>query len=104
MASTKPSNLKDLSRAWWKYMQDSKLTKPTVDDMKEFLLSKGFSLNDIKAAIASANIDREPVKSSDATETLPTEKVEILNRIKNLIRTKTTKKQRVDLRRYLENE
>lgn len=115
----------ELSRGWLKYMVDNDITDPTEEDIVNYLTSSGYEDLAVKKIVQDIIFTKhgKATKKQSAKKPEPEEDVEndttddvldvdelkqsqidILNKIKDVIRMKMTAKQRIDLRRYLENE
>lgn len=90
--------VKQLKRDFKLYSKENNITSPTINDVKSFLISKKYS-DEVVSHVLAKYSNNDP-KSSTKEEKI----ISILNTVKDVIRTKTTPKQRIDLRRYLENE
>ena len=94
-----------LKKEFNSYIKQKEYDKINTDVVKEFLLQKGYNSDIIDksfsviATNATKSSKPEPKDSSDDSK-----RIKVLNQVKDIIRTKTTSKQRIDLRRYLENE
>lgn len=114
----------ELSQGWLKYVIENDINDPTEDDIIEYLTAAGYEdlvvkkiMNDIqftkhgktkkqKSTLQSTDTDTAP-SQEDAVldiDKLSAAQISTLNKIKDVIRMKMTAKQRIDLRRYLENE
>lgn len=116
----------NLSQGWLKYVIENDINDPTEEDIVEYLTASGYEdlavkkiMNDImftkNGRTKSTTKSPKVQKTSAADEENPDDavldvnrlsdtQVSTLNKIKDVIRMKMTKKQRIDLRRYLENE
>lgn len=117
----------ELSRGWLKYIVDNDISDPTEEDIIAYLTDAGYEdlavkkiVQDIQFTRHGKTKDKSTPKTkktdidvtnddSDASEVLDITdltqaQTDMLNKIKDVIRMKMTSKQRIDLRRYLENE
>lgn len=115
----------DLSRGWLKYMVDNNISDPTEEDIVAYLTDAGYEDLAVKKIVQDIQFTKhgKPKKRpstkisndvDDDTEDktadildvgdLNQSQIDMLNKIKDVIRMKMTTKQRIDLRRYLENE
>lgn len=125
MPTSKPVSAAELSRNWLKYVIDNNIDKPTEDDIVDYLTAAGYEdlavkkiMNDIqftkggktkrpKVKQEMPDNSQEDTGSDESAidiDELSSAQINTLNKIKDVIRMKMTSKQRIDLRRYLENE
>lgn len=117
----------ELSRGWLKYIVDNDISDPTEEDIVAYLTDAGYEDLAVKKIVQDIQFTKHgQTKNKSATKTkkpkadvadddaddsavlditdLTQAQTDMLNKIKDVIRMKMTSKQRIDLRRYLENE
>lgn len=96
------TNLIQLIDRWLTYIKKNNISSPEDTDLSEFLVSNGFDREIFQPLIdALPEITDVP---PEEYEYLESDKIQILNRIKKIIKTDMNHDQRRSLRRQLEHD
>lgn len=127
MPANKNITATELSKGWLKYVVENDITNPTENDIVAYLTDAGYEDLAVKKIVSDVQFTKKGNKSKKAPsnkeevhdefqdepevddsvldiDDLNQRQIDTLNKIKDVVRMKMTKKQRIDLRRYLENE